>query len=159
MEQFQPLDISGDTGIRVFGSTIGELFINAAAGLYSLITDLSLIQEKKEAGISAEASSQEGLLVSWLNELIFQFDTYGFIGKKVVAFEMMPKLDTISSGTIEDAVDPPFDRNFRVMAVLSGENFDPNRHEGKLLIKAATYHKLRIEKKDTQWQADIIFDI
>jgi SHS2 domain-containing protein len=42
---------------------------------------------------------------------------------------------------------------------VAGEEFDAGRHEGKLLIKAATYHKLRIEKIDDLWEIDVIFDI
>jgi SHS2 domain-containing protein len=44
-------------------------------------------------------------------------------------------------------------------AVLSGEEFDPERHESRLLIKAATYHQLRIEKVNDVWEIDVIFDI
>jgi SHS2 domain-containing protein len=44
-------------------------------------------------------------------------------------------------------------------ATISGEDFDSERHESKLLIKAATYHKLRIEKTDDTWEAEVIFDI
>ncbi|MCX5719343.1 MAG: archease, partial [Nitrospirae bacterium] len=40
-----------------------------------------------------------------------------------------------------------------------GEDFDPERHESKLLIKAATYHKLRIENVGNMWEVDVIFDI
>jgi len=48
---------------------------------------------------------------------------------------------------------------FKLKASISGEDFDPKRHENKLLIKAATYHKLRIEKIDDTWEIDVIFDI
>ncbi|MBM4129219.1 MAG: archease, partial [Nitrospira sp.] len=37
--------------------------------------------------------------------------------------------------------------------------FDPERHERKLLVKAATYHMLRIERTDDVWEIDVIFDI
>lgn len=159
MEQFQPLDISGDAGLRVFGRTLEEIFVNASVGLYSLITDLSLVKEEKGIQISAESSSLEGLLISWLNELIFQFDAYGFIGKEVTALEIMPGLDLPDSQGKQDSEKGTGNSNYRVSAVLSGEEFAPDRHEGKLLIKAATYHKLKVEKTDTGWQADIIFDI
>ena len=44
-------------------------------------------------------------------------------------------------------------------AVLSGEEFDPERHESRLLIKAATYHRLKVEKSNDTWQIDVVFDI
>lgn len=138
MKQFELLDISGDAGIRAFGRDLPDLFVNAATGMYSLITDIKNIQEKKMLEICAQGSSLEGLLVSFLNELIFHFDTYGFIGKHIA----ITALD-----------------NNSVTAKVSGEEFDPDQHQGKLLIKAATYHRLKIEKKAAHWEAEVIFDI
>jgi len=138
MEKFKVLDISGDVGIKAFGKSIDEAFINAAIGMYSLITTLDSIKEKKTINVSVGSPSLDGLLVSWLNELIFNFDAYGFIGKKIEIKQ--------------------FSDN-RMVATVTGEEFDPERHEGKLLIKAATYHKLRIEKIDDMWEIDVIFDI
>ncbi len=138
MEKFKGLDISGDVGIKAFGKSIKEAFINASLGMYSFITNLDSIKEKKTINVSVESPSLDGLLVSWLNELIFHFDAYGFIGKKI-------EIKQFSDNKIE--------------ATVTGEEFDPERHEGKLLIKAATYHKLRIEKIDDIWEIDVIFDI
>ena len=138
MEKFKVLDISGDVGIKAFGKSIDEAFINASFGMYSLITNLDSIKEKKTINVSVGSPSLDGLLVSWLNELIFNFDAYGFIGKKIEIKQ--------------------FSDN-RMVATVTGEEFDPERHEGKLLIKAATYHKLRIEKIDDMWEIDVIFDI
>ena len=45
MKQFEILDISGDAGLRAFGRDLPELFVNAATGMYSLITDLQNILE------------------------------------------------------------------------------------------------------------------
>ncbi len=92
MEKFKVLDISGDVGIKAFGKSIDEAFINAAIGMYSLITNLDSIKEKKTINVSVGSPSLDGLLVSWLNELIFNFDAYGFIGKKIEITEFTPTL-------------------------------------------------------------------
>lgn len=138
MDAFSLMDISGDAGIKACGKTLKEAFANAAAGMYSLMTDTCGIEELREIYIEVESPSLEGLLVAWLNELIFHFDAYGFAGKK------------IDIRTIQDN---------RLTAVLSGENFDAVRHEKRLLIKAATYHKLAIEQKNGLWEINVIFDI
>jgi len=138
MTPFKILDISGDVGLTAYGKTKEEAFINAATGMYSLITDPGPVLEKKVIHISVENQSSDGLLVSWLNELVFHFDAYGFIGKKI---------------GVEHFSD------YKITARISGEEFNSDRHEGNLLIKAATYHKLRIEKKDNLWEIDVIFDI
>jgi SHS2 domain-containing protein len=138
MRPFKILDISGDVGLTAYGRTKEEAFINAATGMYSLITYPGSVVENKVIHISVENQSPDGLLVSWLNELVFHSDAYGFIGKKI---------------DVEHFSDS------KITARISGEEFNPDRHKGNLLIKAATYHKLRIEKKDNLWEIDIIFDI
>jgi SHS2 domain-containing protein len=138
MKTFETVDISGDAGIKAYGQTVEEVFVNSAVGMYNLITDLNGIREEKEVPVDVESHSLEGLIVSWLNELIFLFDTFGFIGKKI-------NIKT-------------FGKN-RVTAGVCGEDFDPDRHEKRLLIKAATYHKLSIAKENGLWVAKVIFDI
>lgn len=147
MPSFETLDTSGDAGIRAFGDDLKDLFMNAALGMYSLITDAEAVGERKAIEIFLESNSLEGLLISWLNELIFHFDTYGFIGKKIAITEFVPREDK------------PAGEQFAVRAFVSGEEFDPLRHQGKLLIKAATYHKLRIQRTGETWETQIIFDI
>ncbi len=141
MKKFEIIDISGDVGMRAFGATIEEAFINEAMGMYSLITDIESVRESRKIIIETQSDSLEGLLVSYLNELIFQFDAYGFIGRSIdinmFRFEPTPFLK----------------------ATVRGEEFDSKKHERKLLIKAATYHKLRIEKTKDVWEIDVIFDI
>jgi len=137
MKTFDVLDISGDAGLRAYGQTLQELFVNAAMGMYSLITDPEAIREERDITVDIESLSLDGLLVAWLNELIFHFDAYGFIGSRIVITEITHTLK----------------------AIVSGEDFDPERHERRLLIKAATYHMLKIGKEDDQWSVNIIFDI
>lgn len=152
MEKFKVLDVSGDIGLEAYGATAPEAFVNAAAGMYSLITNLGAVREKKTITVTAESISLEGLLVAWLNELIFHFDTYGFIGKRITVDEFTPSLALPPEGRGGE-------ESCRISATVSGEGFDSGRHEGRLLIKAATYHRLKVEKKDDRWQIDVIFDI
>jgi SHS2 domain-containing protein len=152
MKDFEILDISGDVGIKAFGKDIKEAFVHGALGMFSLITDLETIQEKKSIKVTVESNSLDGLLVSWLNELIFYFDTYGFIGRKITMTEITP-YPHLRGGGMEEGT------GYKFKATISGEEFDKQRHEGKLLIKAATYHKLKIEKTHGIFEIHVIFDI
>ncbi len=156
MKRFEILDISADAGIRVFGKDLPEVFVNAAAGMYSLITDPVSIKAEKSIEVSVMGHSIDGLLVAWLNELIFLFDTSGFIGKEIVITETTPALD---SPLLNAACRITGMEDCSLKALLSGGVFDPERHEANLLLKAATYHRLRIEKINGIWEADVIFDI
>lgn len=152
MKQFEFIDISGDAGIRAYGRNLTEVFSNAAIALYSLITDVSRVEAKKNIAISLKSHSSTSLLVSWLNELIFHFDTYGFIGKDLIDIELSIPEQTPGNQHVEDNA-------YGLTATVAGEDFDREKHEGSLLLKAATYHNLRIEKTGNLWEADIIFDI
>ena len=138
MEKIEILDVAGDAGVRAFGETLQDLFAHAALGMYSLITDTGLLTGKKSITVAVESHSLDGLLVAFLNELIFHFDVSGFVGQDI-------DVVNISDSHIE--------------ARLSGDEFDPDRHKPGLLVKAATYHRLKIEKRDHGWEAEIIFDI
>ncbi len=162
MRPFDVIDISGDAGIRAYGNTLEDAFANAATGMYSLITNPDDIREKEEITVEVESHSTEGLLVSWLNELIFQLDAYGFIGKKIKITEFIPSLTLPPRGGGLSGGEADIFANtqaYILKATVIGEDFDPERHERRLLIKAATYHRLKIEKIGGMWQAEVIFDI
>jgi len=138
IKQFELLDIFGDAGIRAFGKDLPELFANAGIGMFSLVTELGSVTEARHMTVTAQSDTLEGLFIAWLNELVFHFDTYGFVGKRISVTEL--------SGT-------------GISATVFGEEFDPSRHERRLLIKAATYHRLLLQEKDGHWEAEVIFDI
>jgi len=137
MKKYEQLDISGDAGLRIWGENLEELFANAAEGMSELITDLSGIEETEGKDVFLSSERNEDLLVKWLNELIFLFDTYGFIGKR---FDISLKNDTLRAN-------------------ISGGIYNPAINESRLLVKAATYHGLSLKKNNSHWEAVVIFDI
>jgi SHS2 domain-containing protein len=154
MKIFEVIDVSGDVGLKAYGGSLKNAFMNAAIGMYSLITDLEVVKEEKVIDVSVESDSIEGLLVSWLNELIFHFDAYGFIGKRITIAEFTPSLNFPPRGEGQGGGEA-----YRLKSSLSGEDFDRERHESRLLIKAATYHRLKVAKNNGEWEIDVIFDI
>ncbi|MDI6801059.1 MAG: archease [Thermodesulfovibrionales bacterium] len=138
---FEVLDISGDAGIRAYGKRCEDAFMNTGLGMYSLMTDIDGVLESQEKDVEVRSDSAEGLLVGFLNELIFQFDTYGFIGRRmeVTAFSIQPSA--------------------YIKAKVYGEEFEIGRHEQRLLVKAATYHNIKVERINDEWKAEVIFDI
>jgi SHS2 domain-containing protein len=137
IKPFEQIDISGDVGLKVRGQSLEELFENAAVGMSELITDISGIPESESREVHVVADSNEDLLVQWLNELVFLFDTYNYIGRRYSVNIVNKKLK----------------------AVISGGTFNPSSIESRLLIKAATYHDLSLTRTNTNWEATVIFDI
>jgi SHS2 domain-containing protein len=139
MANFEIIDTTADIGIRAFGSGWREVFVNAALGMFSLITDPGSVRPELIRDVSVAAPDRESLLAAWLNELIFLFDTEMLLFGR---FEIV----RLRTSLIE--------------ARCFGEKVDRSRHELKRGIKSATYHKLKMEKtNDGVYQAEVIFDI
>ena len=137
-EAFQILDHTADIGIIAYGADLKELFSNAALALFNVITDLETIQEKSHLDLEVCSEDRDSLLVDWLNELICCFDS------KHVLFGRCD-IETLTDNALK--------------ATCYGEDFDPNRHEIKTGVKAATYHMLRVDTDDNGYRAKIILDI
>lgn len=138
------LDVSGDAGIRVTGPTLDDAFMAAGVGMYQLITDTGRVRDLSHITVDVDADSPETLLVRYLNELIFRFDTDAFVGSRVVVRQMSS---------------PEAGGGWRFRAEVHGEEFDGRRHEQRALLKAATYHALKIAESDDIWTIEVVFDI
>lgn len=142
------LDISGDVGIKARGESCEAALINAGLGMYSLVTDIGGVDERQKLEFDVSCDSLEGLAVNYLNELVFQFDSNGFIGRRIEITGFGAPREGGEAGS-----------RFAMKVSAYGEEFDPERHERRLLIKAATYHRIRAERGDGGWEIDVIFDI
>ncbi len=88
--------------------------------------------------MTAEAPDAEALLVAWLNELVYLFDTEHLLLRR---FE----------------IEALGQRSLR--ARVFGEPADPERHEIKTGVKSATYHGLAIRRTRSGYSARIILDV
>ena len=136
-KDFEIINHTADVGIIAYGASPSETFANAARALFSLITELDNVAEVLHRDIELVAPDQESLLVAWLNELIYLFDTENVLFKR---FEIS-KLN-----------------NTQLKARSYGEKVDKSKHKLKTGVKAATYHMLRIDKSDG-CKAQVLFDI
>ena len=146
------LDVSGDAGIRVSGKTLEEAFAAAGIGAYELITDTAEVEKISHVTVDVKADSPETLLVRYLNELIFRFDTYGFVASHIVIRRMSPSEADMGGGAHPKV-------EWHLTADAYGEEFDKERHEQRALIKAATYHALKMERSGGGWMIEVVFDI
>lgn len=136
-KDFEIIDHTADIGLRAFGSDMAEAFVNAARGMFSLITDLDSIREIVYRDLNVKAPDKEVLLVEWLNELLYYFDTEQILFKR---FDIASLTET------------------EIQARCFGEKADRSRHILKMGIKSTTYHLLKVENKD-RCQVEVLFDI
>jgi len=133
-------DAGADAGISADSFSLEGVFRDMALAMYSMVSGEGSPGDSELVNVTLQSHSLEGLLVAWLNELIYMLDTSGFVAGRVE----ITSLET----------EPP-----GLTAVLAGERFEGDRLGQGLLIKAATYHGLKIAKEDGKWSAEIMLDI
>lgn len=134
------LDHTADLGIEVEAATLDELFGEAARAFADCVTEVDALAARKRRALRVVSSDLESLLVDWLSELLFVFETRG---------ELFSAIDAKVSRA---------DGNWQVAASATGEAFDSERHGLKIPIKAVTYHGLEVVEKNGAWSTRIIFD-
>ena len=134
---FEIVNHTADAGIIAYGDDINQAFANAAKALFSLITELDDVEEILHRDIELTAPDKESLLVEWLNQLIYLFDTENIVFK---SFDVI-KLN-----------------NTQLKARSYGEKVDSLKHRLKTGVKAATYHMLKVDKSDG-CRVQVLFDI
>ncbi|MEX2159269.1 MAG: archease [Dehalococcoidia bacterium] len=139
LPRYEPLEHTAEAGIIARGVTLGEAFANAAEGMYSLVLDLDGVHERVQRNIVLEAGDREQLLIDWLLELLFLTDTEGLVFRRF-------------------AVDELTETHLRARAW--GEQFDPERHvSNNVMVKAVTHHMLAIDREDSGYRVQVLFDI
>lgn len=128
-------DHEADLGIEVEEGTLEGLYQASAEALFSVILDPEDVVEKVQREIVVEDG--EGLLIFFLNELLFLFDAYSFITKRAEI-------------RIEDGC---------LKGILFGDIFDEKRHEVRKLVKAVTFHNFCLQRSGGLWRARFIIDI
>ncbi|MCA9246275.1 MAG: archease [Planctomycetales bacterium] len=135
---FEIFDHTADLGIRVAASDVDALFAEAGRALFAVIVgEGANLDCRERVEIRIAGNDREYLLLDWLSELLYLFET-----RKLLL------------GQFDVHVD---DRG--LTAEVRGEPIDPARHNVEHEVKAITYHGLRIETIDGRWQAEVILDI
>lgn len=137
MKDFKILDIAtADMAFSAFGKTKDEMFENSAKALMSIMFDekTKKIVKKK---IKVKADDEVALLHDFLSELLFLFDTEHIIFNGF-------------SVKIKDN---------KLEAEVTGEKFNKEKHKFIIDVKAITYHKMSIEKKNGIFKCTVIVDV
>ncbi len=138
MKRYEIIDHTADIGLKAYGEDLKSLFANAAYGMFNILADLKNVRAKEALKIKLEAPNVEELFLSWLSELLYQYNS-----KKLIFKEF--SIDKLSQNSIS--------------AHAQGEKLDLKRHRLKTEIKAVTYHQLKVGKVKDAWQGQVIFDV
>jgi len=128
---------TADAVFDAFGKSENELFENSALALTSIMIDPKTLKSKVRKEFSLEEKDLQGLLFSFLEQLIFLKDAEQFLPKtcKVIVSEN------------------------KLTVKCRGETIDYKRHKLGVDAKAVTYHKFEVKKEKLGWRARVVIDI
>ena len=135
---YRVLDHTGDYMVEVAAEGKPELFSEAARALFDIVTDLETVEPRESVSVSVEAQSSEELLVSWLTELLFLYETERWLFSR---FE------------------PRLVNDHRLEAEAWGEKLDPERHPIDREVKGVTYHRMALVRQGKLFKTTIVFDL
>ncbi len=143
MRKFEVSDrfTTADIGLDIEGDNLDELFLAGAEGMFAVIMGGQTAQKASVTlDINLQSNNLEQLLVDWLSELLYRFDTDGLIP---VGYRL--KVIEDEACVVRGAID------FR--------NYDRQTDTAEHEIKAVTYYKLKIERKGGVYRSHMVFDI
>jgi len=127
-----------DIGIRGIAPTLEQAFEQAAVAMTAVVTDLDLVSASKAVRIRCEAPDNELLLVSWINELIYEMSAHCLLFSRY-----------------QVVID-----NGKLSATAFGEAVDRQKHQPAVEIKGATFTELRVcQQADDAWVAQCVIDV
>ncbi len=132
--EYQELAHTAEVGLRVRAATSAALFACAAQGLFALIGAEPGDHSVRRI-VTVKSFDAESLLVDWLSELLYLYETTGEAYDRVAITTWAPT---------------------HLMAEVEGglPAQPPLRS-----LKAITYHGLRLIEESDGWLADVYFDI
>jgi SHS2 domain-containing protein len=135
------LSHTADVAFEVEAASRDEVFEEALAAFTDTLTELDRVEERLTRRFELSASAPDLLLVDWLTELNFAFETENLLFRRAEV-------------RLTEA-----DGEIRLAAQAWGEEKDDERHPIKVLIKAVTYHGLELAETQAGWRARVLFDI
>ena len=135
---FRAIDHTADIGLLIKGKNKEQLFAEAARGMFSIVAGGRINGKLKVKSLKLEVTGPtlEELLVSFLNELLYLAEK-----EKAIFNRFEVEIKKIKN-------------RFYLQGRIKENSQVPKRE-----VKAATYHNLKVEKKDNFWQTTIIFDV
>lgn len=130
----EEIEHTADWAIRVRGNSLEALFRNAALGMLQLIQASSRPGEAHAINVDLRAIDNETLMVSWLEELLFNMEAHE---------------------VNYTAIDVQKVENFRLRATVQETPLAEIHKE----IKAVTFHDLKIDSIDDGFITTIVFDV
>ncbi len=125
---------TADLKIAIEGNTLEDIFGKAAAALAGIVAGKILKDFNQEEKIKITAGEESALLIDFLNEIISRTQINRAVYPEIEILELCEN---------------------RAEIKLKGARVDDFRKD----VKAATYHGVKIERRNGKLIAEILFDV
>lgn len=140
------VDHTADVAIECDGPTKEVVLADAGVALTSVATgveDPHAVPAEDEVALKVEAPDEEALVVAWLSELLWLFESEDLLWL---------------GGGVELGGSP--NGGFRLTATGNVARYDPARHGQGTEVKAVTYHDMAFRRRnDGSWHLRVVLDI
>lgn len=138
MKGFRLLEHTADMGIEAEAETLAGLFEQAALGLRRVITEGEPQPSEGEVALELCGADLEELLVNWLTELLYLFETRRWLPVCCHFEQLAPT---------------------RLRVRVGVEIIDPELQPVEREVKAVTYHQIRVKRTAQGWKARLYLDL
>lgn len=140
---YKHLEHTADVLVLSRGRVIEEAFEKAGEAVYEIITNTRKVKPVKRVDIEIEGTDLENLLYKWIEELLIYTDAEGLVFSRFTVC----RIDELPG------------EGYKMTASAWGEEFDPERHEERTIVKAMTYAQMTINRKGDCWELTFVVDI
>lgn len=138
-KRYEFLHHIADAKFRAYGSTIEEVFENAALAMFNIMINTEKLGSEVRREIEIFSQDIEALLVDWLSELLYLFEVDAIVFNKF-------KVNIIE------------EEGFSLKAYVLGEAIDLSKHSFDTYVKGVTFHDLKI-KQDDGFCVQVVVDV
>ncbi|MEM0227173.1 MAG: archease [Ignisphaera sp.] len=143
---YEFLPHTADIMIKSWGKSLEEAFSEVAKALFEIITDTSSIAPSMEINLEVCGHDLENLLYRWLEELLYYHDAQNMIFGQ---FHIECVKEIVTNN----------ERQYCLYGKALGEKFDKDKHESRTVVKAITYHQMRIWIENNLYYLTVVVDI
>lgn len=131
---YTEIEHTADWALEVRGESLADLLIHAAEGMLELMGAEIAPGPSRTVRLRLQAPDAESLLVAWLEEIL-------------VRMELAP----VTFSDFQVRVDNRF--------ALEADLLEGSRRALQKMIKAVTFHDLRVEPGPSEWKTVVVFDV
>ena len=135
---YRLIEHTADMGIEARAESCSKVMELMARGLAIMLFGDSPVSDREVNHLLLKGEDRVELMVEWLNEILYWCEQNNLIPAEF-------HIDALKNGEL--------------LATLSGEPFNPQRHHVERQVKAITYHQARLEEVSGGWYARVYVDL